>query len=295
MSDAFDPYHKWLGIPPAEQPPNHYRLLAISLFEPDSDVIAIAADKQMFCLRSFQTGPHSDLSQKLLNEIAAARVCLLHPEKKAVYDMMLREKMAVALRLSGAESPIPPPQPPPIPRIPVESPPKFEPNSQAITQEHLDSLARQIQGLQEAVRHGKRQQVRCRCRQAWMYCQLAYLIFVRFLREKTANVIDWPWVSAMIGSLLVGGLFCVLTVSWTGELCGLIVGGVVFGTLFYLPSESALPGRIEGVRARLAQLRSEWEIAVRWLGQVRSQIPPIQEEYRGLAEQLREKQHRESE
>jgi hypothetical protein len=26
MPEAFDPYHKWLAIPPEEQPPHHYRL-----------------------------------------------------------------------------------------------------------------------------------------------------------------------------------------------------------------------------------------------------------------------------
>ena len=25
----FDPYHRWLGIPPEEQPADHYRLLGI--------------------------------------------------------------------------------------------------------------------------------------------------------------------------------------------------------------------------------------------------------------------------
>ena len=59
MSETFDAYYKWLGIPPDEQPPNHYRLLAIRLFEPDADVIAGAADRQMAHLRSFQSGQHS--------------------------------------------------------------------------------------------------------------------------------------------------------------------------------------------------------------------------------------------
>lgn len=31
MPDRFDPYHQWLGIPPKDQPPNHYRLLGVSL------------------------------------------------------------------------------------------------------------------------------------------------------------------------------------------------------------------------------------------------------------------------
>ena len=39
MSDAFDPYHRWLGIPPDEQPPHHYRLLGINAFETDPEVI----------------------------------------------------------------------------------------------------------------------------------------------------------------------------------------------------------------------------------------------------------------
>ena len=40
-ADAFDPYHVWLGIPREEQPPNRYRLLAITLFEANADVIVM--------------------------------------------------------------------------------------------------------------------------------------------------------------------------------------------------------------------------------------------------------------
>jgi hypothetical protein len=92
MSDSFDPYHKWLGIPPAEQPPHHYRLLGLALFEHDGDVIEIAADQRMALLRSFHSGPHSDLSQKLLNEVAAARLCLLKPDRRQRYDEILRAR-----------------------------------------------------------------------------------------------------------------------------------------------------------------------------------------------------------
>ncbi|HVX60946.1 MAG TPA: family 16 glycoside hydrolase, partial [Pirellulales bacterium] len=95
----FDPYHKWLGIPAAEQPPNHYRLLAIALFENDQDVIETAADQRMALLRTFQGGPHSALSQKLLNEVSAARLCLLTPYEKQAYDTALRGRPAgVALQ-----------------------------------------------------------------------------------------------------------------------------------------------------------------------------------------------------
>jgi hypothetical protein len=94
MSSSFDPYRKWLGIPPKDQPPNHYRLLGIELFESDPDVISNAADARMAHIRTFQTGPYSEWSQKLLNEIAAAKVCLLNPEKKAEYDAQLRAQLA---------------------------------------------------------------------------------------------------------------------------------------------------------------------------------------------------------
>ena len=94
MSLSFDPYHKWLGIPPPEQPPHHYRLLGISLFEADPDVIEAAADQRMIHLRSFQAGQHSALSQRLLNETAAAKLCLLRPDRKAKYDEILRQQLA---------------------------------------------------------------------------------------------------------------------------------------------------------------------------------------------------------
>jgi formylglycine-generating enzyme required for sulfatase activity len=94
MSDSFDPYYTWLGIPPQQQPPNHYRLLGVELFETSLDVIEHAADRCMADLRTYQAGKHSAESQKLLNEVASAKVCLLNPQKKAAYDAALREKQA---------------------------------------------------------------------------------------------------------------------------------------------------------------------------------------------------------
>ncbi len=94
MTAQFDPYHVWLGIPPGDQPPNHYRLLGLALYETDANVIAHAADRQMAHLRSFGTSKHANLAQRLLNECAAAKVCLLRPEKKAAYDNTLRAQLA---------------------------------------------------------------------------------------------------------------------------------------------------------------------------------------------------------
>ena len=47
MGNSFDPYYRWLGIPPDEQPPDQYRLLGVKRFEEDPDVIEAAADRQM--------------------------------------------------------------------------------------------------------------------------------------------------------------------------------------------------------------------------------------------------------
>ena len=87
---TFDPYRKWLGIPQKSRPPNHYRLLGIGLFESDPDVISNAADRQMAHVRTFQSGKHSELSQQILNELSAARICLLDAKKRAEYNAKLR-------------------------------------------------------------------------------------------------------------------------------------------------------------------------------------------------------------
>lgn len=91
MPETFDPYRKWLGIPEQERPPNHYRLLGIELFESDADVISNAADGRMAQLKNYQAGKYSAYSQRLLNEIATAKVCLLHPAKKTEYDRQLKK------------------------------------------------------------------------------------------------------------------------------------------------------------------------------------------------------------
>lgn len=90
VRNRFDAYHKWLGIPPAEQPPDHYRLLGIARFEADIDVISSAADRQMSYLRSLQGGGQTEDVTRLLNELSAARVCLLSKHRKAAYDAVLR-------------------------------------------------------------------------------------------------------------------------------------------------------------------------------------------------------------
>lgn len=94
---AFDPYHKWLGIPPGEQPAHHYRLLGVAPFESDPDVIESAADRQMAYVRQCASGPYVKESQQVLNELSAARMCLLNPSKKQAYDAELKARLGGTL------------------------------------------------------------------------------------------------------------------------------------------------------------------------------------------------------
>ncbi len=132
MSQDFDAYYKWLGIPPAHQPPDHYRLLGIQPFEADADVIEAAADGRLAHLRSYQSGKHQAICQKLLNEVSNARVCLLHPQQRAAYDTQLRASQAPPVAKPASNNPrnaepampamptAPPPTAPVLPPVQME-------------------------------------------------------------------------------------------------------------------------------------------------------------------------------
>ena len=107
VTQDFDPYHRWLGIPRSEQPAHHYRLLGLSLFESDPEVIRDAAEQRIAHVRTYQLGERVQLSQRILNELATARACLPHPQTKSAYDAQLRAARG------GAPAPQrPPPLPP---------------------------------------------------------------------------------------------------------------------------------------------------------------------------------------
>jgi hypothetical protein len=105
QTEKFDPYHKWLGIPPEEQPPSYYRLLGLRDFEADADVISHAADRAMAHVRTFQNGPRAAWSQRLLNELATARVSLLDPRRKEAYDQSLQVKRGIQSLPHRAQTP----------------------------------------------------------------------------------------------------------------------------------------------------------------------------------------------
>jgi len=102
MAETFDPYHRWLGIPPKEVPPNHYRLLGIELFEERLEVIREAADRRVDYLRKQQTGKHAELAEKLIDEVGMAKACLLNSQQKTTYDALLEYQLQAAARAENS-------------------------------------------------------------------------------------------------------------------------------------------------------------------------------------------------
>ena len=92
MNSEFDPYSELLSIESADRPPDHYLLLGLPRFESDRQKIDDAAGERMALLQEFAHSEHLDASQKLLNEVSAARRCLLDETKKIAYDEELRTR-----------------------------------------------------------------------------------------------------------------------------------------------------------------------------------------------------------
>lgn len=108
MTEGFDPYRDWLGWQ-GDSPPDYYQLFALTRFESNNATIAVAADRAASKVRSFRPGSQAREWSRLLDEIRAAKECLLDAAKKARYDTGLRggslppEKPVVT---TGTQAPI---------------------------------------------------------------------------------------------------------------------------------------------------------------------------------------------
>ena len=150
MPNDFDPYSEWLGIPPEEQPADHYRLLGIEQFESDTKLIKKAAEAKIEFLRTFQLGKRFSFSQKLMAEVASARVCLLNSEKKAAYDAQLRGHSESAQE----KAPVGPPTPQMIKEPFVEEPSKVF--GEIATDNRTSRMRRQLRGKSSANKTSQR-------------------------------------------------------------------------------------------------------------------------------------------
>ena len=92
----FDPYQRWLGIPPQDQPPHFYRLLGLELFEEDPEVIKAAAENAIAFIQQNAFGEELQKSQRLLKDIEKVAAYLMSPPHKAKYDKKLKAKLGIA-------------------------------------------------------------------------------------------------------------------------------------------------------------------------------------------------------
>jgi len=84
-----NPYHQWLGIPAELRAPNHYELLGLRQGEDAAELIGSAADARSRQVESYVAGELGLIARRILDQIAAARRCLLDPQAKADYDRQL--------------------------------------------------------------------------------------------------------------------------------------------------------------------------------------------------------------
>lgn len=144
MTAEFDPYYYFLGIGRKHQPADHYRILGVEQFEPNIEIIEMAADRQMAHLHRHEASDHSDDVAKLMNEVSRARLCLLNPSKRATYDAELRDILdadaAVEQEVTLVESPQEPEDGQQRRIVVLDDVLDQITSTQAIAQEQLDSL-----------------------------------------------------------------------------------------------------------------------------------------------------------
>ena len=96
-----NPYHQWLGLAAEVASPNHYELLGLRLGEGAAELIGTAAEQRSRRVEPYLAGEQGLMARRILDEIAAARRCLLDPQAKAAYDRQL-------VLAGGEDRPLPP-------------------------------------------------------------------------------------------------------------------------------------------------------------------------------------------
>src|SRR3990172_6725775 len=89
MAEPLDVYRDWLGIADAARPLNDYQLLRKKKLEDNVEKIRAHYRKLSTQVRKYATGKYAAESQKLLNELAKAMLCLTDLQRKREYDASL--------------------------------------------------------------------------------------------------------------------------------------------------------------------------------------------------------------
>src|SRR5438270_10353927 len=110
----------WLGLPPGDWPPDHYRLLGLEPGESDSTRIEQQVHDRLETVRRYQL-LHPELVTEAMNRLAQAYVCLIDPAARQAYDA------ARFGRPTGNGSRPPPAAPAPVVVMPLPVPPPDRP------------------------------------------------------------------------------------------------------------------------------------------------------------------------
>ncbi|HEY7428946.1 MAG TPA: hypothetical protein VH682_32245 [Gemmataceae bacterium] len=95
----YDLICSWLGLPPGEWPPDHYRLLGLAAGESRAELIEQRVHERLDTVRRYQM-MHPEQATEAMNRLAQAFVCLTEAASKTAYDA----------QLGISASPAPPPQ-----------------------------------------------------------------------------------------------------------------------------------------------------------------------------------------
>jgi len=109
--EDFDPYQQWFDIESDGHPIDHYQLLGLKRFESSVTEIENAVASRAEFLQALSMGQYVHQAQRILNEVARARICLINSDRKSAYDAKLQEYDSQAISA----------QPVPM-AIPLESP-----------------------------------------------------------------------------------------------------------------------------------------------------------------------------
>ncbi|MDR2346219.1 MAG: hypothetical protein LBE18_09150 [Planctomycetaceae bacterium] len=91
-----DVYRTWLKIEATNRPLNFYQLLRLKPFDDDIKRIRDNYRQLNAHVRKFASGEYIEESQKLLNELAKAMLCLTDSARKLEYDISLGRKVAMS-------------------------------------------------------------------------------------------------------------------------------------------------------------------------------------------------------
>ncbi|HET6881866.1 MAG TPA: hypothetical protein VFI31_17000 [Pirellulales bacterium] len=107
MSQAFNPYREWLGIAAHSDSPSYYELLGLRPLENDATKVEPAYQRQAAKLAGHLSGGQADVAQRLMGELAEARITLMTPTAKRAYDSALAGAVQAAGQKASAQAAMP--------------------------------------------------------------------------------------------------------------------------------------------------------------------------------------------